>query len=331
MRFTDGAYHLTGFSGSISTYDFTDGLLEVEVEQIRGVATSYSCLEFRIPMENLGDAHGYRLYVGANNHWKLIRRTTENQNVDLTPWGRAPTFATGEGARNRIGVVCNGGDIRIMINGQEVGRVNDGVYPSGRVALMSGPGAEYAFRNLRIDPKYKLPQANGGGQITLGGPGPLAGGGGPSAPGGGPSTGPGNVAQTFPGGRQYRGIRSPAAGSGYPQFSGTLTINANGTQGNLVVTVGNQPPLTFDVTFSPTKGERGWDAWILERHWLALFSHNGERVGVGKLGLCKCFLNGLDKQPTSYFLSADDICTLGQNAFWGGYGPTGFDLLPVER
>jgi hypothetical protein len=158
--FADGAYHLKG-AWPTWRYYFRDGLAQLDTEHVSGPLDQGYGIAFRMAQRGGSEwPSGYWVLIAPMNGWKVVKATGGAvwALTDLTPWRHCDALDTGAGARNRVGVVCDGAKMTVVINGVAVGVVEDNKYPSGGVGPVScSYQTHIAFRNLRIDPVYRLP------------------------------------------------------------------------------------------------------------------------------------------------------------------------------
>ena len=150
VTFENGALHLHA-SRVVWAYSFTDGSVRIDTEHVSGPLNKGYGLGFRLKIRGSDQAvSGYQLWIAANNGWKLVKRA-DGAFTDLTSWAPSDALHTGEGATNRIAVVCVGDGMLVMINDQLVGGAHDGTYTDGGVGPISTDDMDIAFRNLRIE------------------------------------------------------------------------------------------------------------------------------------------------------------------------------------
>lgn len=153
VTFRDGAFHLAS-PRRYWVYQFLDGQVAIETEQISGPATKSYGMCFRLKRRG-GDARssGYWLLISSNGRWCLDKSDGETASP-IRDWSKSTAIRTGSGARNSLAVVCRGSSMAVFINGQLVGEVEDATYPDagGVGPTCSSDQIEIAFRNLQIDP-----------------------------------------------------------------------------------------------------------------------------------------------------------------------------------
>jgi len=128
---------------------FGDFQVEIDARLVPPTENSYLYLDFR----RQDDGSHYSFMVDPNDSTFMLRRNGPNSGVNLIPWTSAPAIQGGS-ARNRLGVRAQGPDITLLVNGQEVGHVQDGTFSEGTLAFgvdsfNDGP-AEGRFGNLLV-------------------------------------------------------------------------------------------------------------------------------------------------------------------------------------
>jgi len=123
---------------------------------VEGIGEAARGMVFR-----LADEGCYMLLISGTDKsgdvsFKLVRRTFWNHvEKPLIPLTRiaGPALAPGTSARtsNRIGVECTGDRIAVLLNGAEVGAVNDPIYQDGYVGLAQFGYGRTLFRDLRVE------------------------------------------------------------------------------------------------------------------------------------------------------------------------------------
>jgi hypothetical protein len=124
---------------------------EAQVEAALAPPTEGGYLVLAIRRQENGDQ--YALQVDPNDRTYRLLRRANNRNTNLIGW--TPASGLNAGAEpNRIGVRAQGTNLTILINGQELRRVQDDAFREGWVALGVGHRAdgqaEARFRSLVI-------------------------------------------------------------------------------------------------------------------------------------------------------------------------------------
>ncbi len=128
---------------------FSDFLVEIDARLVPPTDNDFVYLDFR----RQEDGSHYSFVVDPNDSTFELRRNTASDGTSLIPWTSAPAIQAG-GARNHLGVRAQGPEIVLFVNGQEVGRVNDGTYREGTLAFGVGSfqhaPADGRFSNLVV-------------------------------------------------------------------------------------------------------------------------------------------------------------------------------------
>jgi hypothetical protein len=153
--FRDGAYRMTGWATTRQVLG--DGLAQVDTEWTSGPERDGYGLVIKRQDVPSGKLSGYEVYVYPVGRWTLARHDN-GEITDLAGFPESDAIRCGPGAQNTVGVICRGGEMTVLINGRAVGTVTDGTYAQGAVGVFTGSkDVEAAFRNLKIDPNYRLP------------------------------------------------------------------------------------------------------------------------------------------------------------------------------
>jgi hypothetical protein len=128
---------------------FRDFQMEVDARLVPPTTDAYLYLDFR---RQPNDDH-YTFVVDPNDSTFLLRRNVGPSGSNLIGWTEHRAIRQA-GAPNRIGVRVEGPSIVLLVNGQEVGRAQDGALQEGTIAfgvgsLSDGP-AEGRFSNLVV-------------------------------------------------------------------------------------------------------------------------------------------------------------------------------------
>lgn len=142
--FTDGAFHLSTPTYRTNDY-FTDGYVSIKTRHCAGDLNSWYGLVFRVK-----SGTGYVLLVTSDCRWKVMRMSGDEWTA-LNETQESWALKKGGGAENVIGVLCQGPSIKVFANGQQIGEVSDGTYPSGGVGpSLNNKETEVAFNDLRV-------------------------------------------------------------------------------------------------------------------------------------------------------------------------------------
>lgn len=132
-------------SASASAADF---LAEVDATQTAGPEVNEFGIAFRVVDAN----NFYAFFVSGNGYWNLSK-FEGGEWVTLSDWSVSEAIAA-SGEANRLGVLADGEDITLLINGEQVGTVTDASFAEGGIALLVGtfddPGVDVAFDNFAL-------------------------------------------------------------------------------------------------------------------------------------------------------------------------------------
>ena len=148
--------------------DFGDGLaasravadcnVSVEVRRVSGPADLYGGLLFRWVEAPLGQFENdrYVFAVSPAGSFALFRQYSHRPSVAIIDWKAAPGIIKPGDASNLLRAICQGPEIRLLINGQEVAVLPDaeltqagliGIYT--RSAPKAGNPTKVAYKNIR--------------------------------------------------------------------------------------------------------------------------------------------------------------------------------------
>lgn len=143
VGYEGGEYVVTKLPGSdgapfvTRSERFGDFLAEIDARLLPPTDDAFLFLDFR----RQEDGSHYSLVADPNDSTFLFRRNTPQGGTNLIPWTNAPAIRGGS-APNRLGVRARGAEITLFVNGQEVGRVQDGTYREGTLAFGVGSLAD---------------------------------------------------------------------------------------------------------------------------------------------------------------------------------------------
>lgn len=155
VGYANGEYYVARLPGSGgSPYvtreeRFGDFLLEVDARLVEPTADAYVFVDFR--RQESGEH--YSFVVAPDEGAFIVRRNTDREGATVLDWTRAAAIQRGA-APNRLGVRAQGGDVALLVNGEEVGRaraddLREGGIGFGVGSLGDGP-AEARFGNLVV-------------------------------------------------------------------------------------------------------------------------------------------------------------------------------------
>src|SRR5581483_6453161 len=128
---------------------FGDFLLEVDARLLEPTADAYVFVDFR--RQESGEH--YSFVVAPDEGAFIVRRNTDRDGVTVLDWTRSAAIQGGT-ATNRLGVRARGGEVTLLVNGEEVGRARADELPEGGfgfgVGSLSDGAAEARFANLVV-------------------------------------------------------------------------------------------------------------------------------------------------------------------------------------
>ena len=155
MGYADGEYYVARLPGSggspyvMREERFSDFLLEVDARLVEPTADAYVFVDFR----RQARGEHYSFIVAPDEGAFILRRNTDHDGATVLDWTRSAAIQRG-GATNRLGVRAQGGEVTLLVNGEEVGRaradeLREGGIGFGVGSLGDGP-AEARFGNLIV-------------------------------------------------------------------------------------------------------------------------------------------------------------------------------------
>src|SRR5581483_2027312 len=105
---------------------FGDFLLEVDARLLEPTADAYVFVDFR--RQESGEH--YSFVVAPDEGAFIVRRNTDRDGVTVLDWTRSAAIQGGT-ATNRLGVRARGGEVTLLVNGEEVGRARADELPEG--------------------------------------------------------------------------------------------------------------------------------------------------------------------------------------------------------
>lgn len=128
---------------------FSDFYAEADVTFVQRPEGATGGLVFR-----LQDTDNFYYYAVEATGYYTLQKKVGGVWVELLPWTATDLFDTEEEAVNRLGILAEGDQLAITLNGAVVGEVQDADLDAGAVALMAATGAstgiEVSFDNFSL-------------------------------------------------------------------------------------------------------------------------------------------------------------------------------------
>jgi hypothetical protein len=155
VGYANGEYYVARLPGSggspyvMREERFGDFLLEVDARLVEPTADAYVFVDFR----RQASGEHYSFIVAPDEGAFILRRNTDREGATVLDWTRAAAIQRGA-VTNRLGVRAQGGEVTLLVNGEEVGRaradeLREGGIGFGVGSLEDGP-AEARFSNLVV-------------------------------------------------------------------------------------------------------------------------------------------------------------------------------------
>jgi len=138
--FEDGYLKLTAdteFDGWRLTWPFLgDSYLEVKLQSPECEGIDHFGVMFRVPA-NANANKGYLFGITCDGKYNL-RRWDGQTMFSLVDWTASDAINTGENAINKLGVMAEGENLALYINGQEIKEITNDVYLEGTFGIFVG-------------------------------------------------------------------------------------------------------------------------------------------------------------------------------------------------
>jgi len=129
--------------------EVADFQLELDVTLFDAATEGEAGLVFRM----VDDNNFYFMAIDNTGRYSLWKKEAGEWLV-LSPWARSDLLATEDGAENRIGVLAEGSQLAVLVNGQVAATVADDSFAAGSLALAVGtfatPGVSASFDRLSL-------------------------------------------------------------------------------------------------------------------------------------------------------------------------------------
>jgi len=153
--FENGTYHIRVNAESLLSWamgditNLADFYLEVDAYYVAGPQNNESGIVFR----HLDDDNFYLFGVGNDGLFSL-RKKVDGEWTDLQEWTESDAILVEESSVNALGILAQGEQIHLLINGEVVASVEDDEFSNGNLGLAVSTfdegGVEIAFDDLRI-------------------------------------------------------------------------------------------------------------------------------------------------------------------------------------
>lgn len=117
-------------TGDISVEDF---YLEVDAFHIAGSLDNQFGVLFRL----VDDANFYFFAISSDGYYSVQKKSDDEWSY-LLDWASAEPVTVGEGEGNRIGILAEGAQISVLVNGELLATVEDDEFTKGQLALAVG-------------------------------------------------------------------------------------------------------------------------------------------------------------------------------------------------
>ena len=153
-RYENGEYHIQvkardwwSFVWSTNAGSFTDFDLEIDARLVSGPNSSAYGLVFRVRDPD----NCYRFLVRADGYYQVARYRNETW-TNLQGWTKSD-FINQDNSTNHLKVVCQGYQIEVYVNGNELATVTDDSFAEGYVGVIVNtyePDVRIAFDNIEV-------------------------------------------------------------------------------------------------------------------------------------------------------------------------------------
>jgi hypothetical protein len=142
--FAADGYHIAGRVCYVPSGPYADATLSVTARQVRGPATAYYGLVLR--RVDTGNEYGFD--VDGTGQWTFYKCVAGT----CLPVARqsASAIRTGAAASNRLTIRMSSTHFEFLVNGVDVGGLDDDSYRTGYIGLEAGPAGEVSFSQLSI-------------------------------------------------------------------------------------------------------------------------------------------------------------------------------------
>jgi hypothetical protein len=156
--YEDGEFRLTMYQPEYSTWsypdpprDFADFALEVDARRVSGPLDN----EFGVLVRYQPETDEFYLFAISSDGFYSVQKYQAGEWQQLVKWTESTAIQQGE-AVNRLRVTAQGDKMRLFVNGEPLGQVEDASFRSGSVGLIASTGDKggvaVAFDNLRVRP-----------------------------------------------------------------------------------------------------------------------------------------------------------------------------------
>ena len=130
--------------------EFTDVIVDVDASQISAPQNDNN--GYGITCRQQSDGDGYLLRISGDG-FHAIHRILEGEFTPLVEWASSDVINQGD-AQNQIRAICNGSQLILIVNGQELARATDATFRSGEIGLTAtsfeADPTEIHFDNVQV-------------------------------------------------------------------------------------------------------------------------------------------------------------------------------------
>jgi hypothetical protein len=156
--YEDGEFRFTVYQPEFSSWsypdpprDFADFALEVDARRVSGPPDN----EFGVLVRYQPETDEFYLFAISSDGFYSVQKYQAGEWQQLVKWTESTAIQQGE-AVNRLRVTAQGDKMRLFVNGEPLGQVEDASFRSGSVGLIASTGDKggvaVAFDNLRVRP-----------------------------------------------------------------------------------------------------------------------------------------------------------------------------------
>jgi serine/threonine-protein kinase len=136
VGYTDGVYSILGEGEDRAVWgnieqEFSDVIVDVDTTQISAPANDNNGYGVTCRQQSNGD--GYLLRISGDGFY-AIHRILNGEFTPLVEWASSDVIRQGN-ASNHIRAICNGSQLTLIVNGQELAQTTDSTFQSGEIGL----------------------------------------------------------------------------------------------------------------------------------------------------------------------------------------------------
>ncbi len=149
-----GAYHISvavtnTVSWGTADLDVSDFLVEVDAAHVAGALDNEMGVMFRQQ-----DNDNFYVFMISSDGYYRLEKLVDGEWEQIIKWTASSAINTGEGSRNRFGVLAQGTKFRLFVNDVLIDEAEDDTFASGNIGLAVGSfgeaGIEIAFDNIDL-------------------------------------------------------------------------------------------------------------------------------------------------------------------------------------